>query len=221
MLGFILSKMNLLIMVTAIFAIVAYLALFIGRSLEVREAQAVLDKLVEETYGIVSSTGQCHQTIVAIPRYIHSIGTGELNNQMKFLVHVNKIPAAGGKTTISYSIWPKKSDKALAAQPFGVESSVEVELWEWDNVHGGMPIDGPKDEIIINPNSEIATDSLLLVKEVYLGKTTLFIATCSSELGDWCKKVFLSQDPTKLGLKQKVLDRRGTGAKFNCETPFT
>ena len=91
MLAFILSKMNLLLMVTAIFALMAYFTFFVSQSVVLREAQELLGRFSEDTYGVLTSSGQCHQTIVPIPRYIYAIGSGERRNQLRFLLHISKI----------------------------------------------------------------------------------------------------------------------------------
>lgn len=216
MLGFILSKLNLLIMVTAIFAILTYFTFFVGQSVELRESQAILNNLVEETYGVLSSTGQCHQTVATIPRYIHSVGTGEFNNRLRFFVEISKTQAPGSaKTTISYSILARKPGQEpvrLAARPFSTDA--DVQLWAWDSTKGATPILKTDPTILVNPNSVVPTDSLLLIKEVYLDHITLYIITCSSDTGDWCKKNF--ED-----LKTHVdASRSNCGTEcFNCATP--
>lgn len=78
-------------MVTAIFALVAYFAFFFGKSVELRDANALLNNFSEDSYGVLSSTGQCHQVMVSVPPFIRSIGTGEIGNKLRFLVQVDKI----------------------------------------------------------------------------------------------------------------------------------
>ena len=213
MLGFILSKMNLLIMVTAIFAIVAYFVFFLNLSLVGREAQTVLNGFVEETYGVLSSTGQCHQTIVTIPSYIRSVGSGEVNNRLRFLVRIAKIPnPQSEKTTISFSILNKKDNKVLAAQPFATDAQVELFNWEAENGLGGALLPAETEPVLINPVSAPPTDSILLVKEVFLGKPFLYVIPCSSDSA-WCTKNFETvRDMSKQG---EILNHTGG---FNCET---
>lgn len=195
MMGFIISKMNMLIMVTAIFAIVAYFTFFFGKSIEQREAQALLDRFSEETIGVLSSNGQCHISVMTIPPYIRSLGTGELNNRLRFLVQIDKIePPGGGKTQISFSILRKKDERVIASRPFATEATVR--LFDWDERSANLTQDSDA-QIRLNPVSAIpisggaggaptsaaATDSLLMIKEVYNGETLLYLIPCSSQYG--------------------------------------
>lgn len=206
MLGFILSKLNLLIMVTAIFAIVSYFSFFVAKSVENREASELLNKFAEETYGVLSSTGLCHQSVIRVPPHISSIGTGELNNRLRFLVNIDKI--AGTPTTptkIIFSILRKKDGTVIDSRSF--ETQADVRLFQWypdaaadiDEVSGVAP-----QNVQINPVSKIPTESILLVKEVLQGKTTLFLIPCSTQSG-YCSANYAAAQ-TKIG------------RNFNCQT---
>ncbi|MBU0635623.1 hypothetical protein KKE06_01205 [Candidatus Micrarchaeota archaeon] len=182
MLAFILSKMNLLLMVTAIFAIMAYFTFFVSQSVVLREAQEVLNRFSEDTYGVLTSSGQCHQTIVPIPHYIYAVGSGERRNQLRFLVSISKINIPGEKTQLSFSLLRKKDEKVLAAKLFA--TNAEVNLYSWDPSTGGTIAEetGSDPTIVLNPVSEpLETDSLLLIKEVYHGSTNLYAVPCNNE----------------------------------------
>jgi len=223
MLGFILSKMNLLIMVTAIFAIVAYFMIFVNQGTVGRQANGILTNMVEETQGVVSSSGQCHQSIVRIPRYIQTVGTTSLGGRVRFTIRVNKIcvpePCApGGEKIVSYSLWTGKGNdaEAIAAKPFST-SADGVYLFPWDVDTGGSPMGNPGPEMPLDPNGKIPVDSLMLVKEVFLGKTFLYIFPCSSEL-DWCRVNYISIKG-KISPPTSLLPERGIG-DFSCADPF-
>ena len=55
MLGFILSKLNLLILVMAIFAIVAFFAASLSDIAKVKEASELTSKLKEQSFSLVTS----------------------------------------------------------------------------------------------------------------------------------------------------------------------
>ncbi len=218
MLGFILSKMNLLIMVTAIFAIVAYFMIFVNQGTVGRQANGILTNMVEETQGVVSSSGQCHQSIVRIPRYIQTVGSTSLGGRVRFTIRVNKIcvpePCVpGSEKIVSYSLWTGKGDnaEAIAAKPFST-SADEVDLFQW-RIDSGFSIDPPSNEIFLDPNAKTPMDSLLLIKEVYLGKTYLYVIPCSSE-GSACRDnwaLFQNKAPPIQGRNPAVI---------SCADPF-
>src|SRR3989338_367764 len=59
MLGFILSKINLLILVTAIFAIVSFFALGLTDIVKNKEASSLVTRVAEKASAVVSSTTFC------------------------------------------------------------------------------------------------------------------------------------------------------------------
>lgn len=225
MLGFILSKMNLLIMVTAIFAIVAYFMIFVNQGTVGRQANAILTNMVEETQGVISSSGQCHQSIVRIPRYIQTVGTTSLGGRVRFTVRVNKIcvpePCVpSSEKIVSYSLWTGKgsSAEAVAAKPFSTTAD-EVYLLQW-RIDSGFSMDSPSTEIFLDPNAKTPMDSLMLIKEVYLGKTYLYIFPCSSE-GSHCYLNYLNFPEKITDLSNNIPARNpGSPAAISCANPF-
>ncbi len=222
MLGFILSKMNLLIMVTAIFAIVAYFMIFVNQGTVGRQANGILTNMVEETQGVISSSGQCHQSIVRIPRYIQTVGSTSLGGRVRFTIRINKIvQGTGTEKIVSYSLWTGKGDnaEAIAAKPFST-SADEVYLLQW-RTDSGFSIDPPSAEIFLDPNgAPVPMDSLMLIKEVYLGKTYLYIFPCSSE-SSHCRLNYINF-PEKITDPMNNIPNRNPGspAAISCANPF-
>lgn len=222
MLGFILSKMNLLIMVTAIFAIMAYFMIFVNQGTIGRQANAILTNMIEETQGVISSSGQCHQSIVRIPRYIQTVGTTSPGGKVRFTVRINKIAqGTGTEKIVSYSIWVKKgsNEEAVAAKPFSTTAE-EVYLYPWEKSTSGLVILSPNTEISFDPNGQPPADSLMLIKEVYLGRTYLYLFPCSSEGGggggDHCRTNYLGLNSFQ---KQEPIKNR-TPPEISCANPF-
>jgi hypothetical protein len=176
--------------------------------------------MVEETQGVVSSTGQCHADIVRVPRYIQTVGTTSLGGRLRFTVRVNKIEQ-GNEKIVSYSLWTGKgsNEKAVAAQLFATTADA-VYLYPWEKSGAGLVILPPDEEISFDPNGAPPADSLMLIKEVYLGKTYLYIVPCSSEGGaaggDWCYANYVG--PTGFQTQEPLKSR--TPAGISCENPF-
>lgn len=75
MLGFILSKINLLILVVAIFAIVSYFSFGLTDLIKVKESELLLDRLSQKTFSLASSPSYCFSDSFDLPNQIQVAGT--------------------------------------------------------------------------------------------------------------------------------------------------
>lgn len=83
--------MNLLILVTAIFAIVAYFSFWLGESMVSQQASQIINRYSRNAENIIFAPNQCNVTNVTIPPWIDFFGSLETNNRFMYLLDVSKI----------------------------------------------------------------------------------------------------------------------------------
>ncbi len=215
MLGFILSKLNLLIMVTAIFAIVTYFTFFVGETAVSQQAQQTLERFVEVTRDAIKSPTLCHRVSIGIPPFIYSLASGQPNNRIFFKVKISKIagnPSASPPvpSELIFAMVRSFDNKVLAAQRFG--TTAEIKLYDWKaNIPDALPEAAAGIPIELDPQSAPnPTDSMWIIKETFEGNDFLYVVPCSSG-GGICGANFEK-------LLRSVRNSR-TPQVFNCEPP--
>ncbi len=184
MLGFTLSKLNLLILVTALFAIIAFfLFQLTGMMVSVLAQQMVTD-YSETIFGIVVQPSLCRKSNVTIPESIEYFGGLMPTKRFYYVMHIKRYPeqpVEGQLSTLILQIANRKeSDKIIATSSIDLNASIL--LYDWDSENDIM---SEQSAITFDPESTgIATkNSMQLIKEVYNGKSYLHIIACSSSAG--------------------------------------
>ncbi len=187
MIGFILSKLNLLILVTAIFAIVAYFSFWLGDQMVSQQAQQIINRFSRNAGNIIHAPNQCNITSLTIPTWIEFFGNLETGNRFFYLLEISKlenVPTASGSGTINnliVSVIDKKRQRVIAAKALGTTSAIRLFKWspKDDIFEETMP---PGKNTVLNPQSApLKTDTVYLVKEIYHGDSFFYVVPCSSE----------------------------------------
>jgi hypothetical protein len=191
MLGFILSKLNLLILVTSIFAIVSFFALGLGDITKVKEAGELATKSVEKAASIANSPASCESSYFPFPRQLRTAGSN-----FYYVVKISKgeIQREGNKINILiFAVYPREEvkkkflsssyvPKAIAADSFRTNSDIFLYGLDYrgsgyiGNISDGVL--SPPNEIYIDPQAENPMNALVLVKEVQDGKKKFHVIGC-------------------------------------------
>lgn len=220
MLDFILSKLNLLIMVTAIFAIVTYFSFFVDQSVIDRKAGQILSRFAEDTRTAVNSQNLCNQSTLSIPPYICALGCGNESKRIYFKVGISVIPRQGdSQNTLVYTLIEKQSNRIMAAQQYQMKANIR--LFSSDVQTGSFIEDltAPY-KIDLDPQSAPPTDSILLIKEVFKGQETVFVVPCSSDStsqNDFCTDNFDTLLNGKSGGFIGIKNEPGRAGVSNCD----
>ncbi len=182
MLGFTLSKLNLLILVTATFAIVAYFMFGLTDVVISNAAQQTVDTYSEKAANVITSDALCFKTQITVPPHISYFGGIEPAKRFFYLMHISRYPEVHDPqqlTSVIFSISDRKNpDKIRAASR--IDINAEVIFYNWEPSEPTI-IDESAVAITLDPQSAIMrTDSLIIIKEVLLGETHLHIIACSS-----------------------------------------
>ena len=206
MLGFILSKMNLLILVVSIFAIVAFFTFGLIDIVKVKETQLLLDRVLTKASSVASSPAYCFSDSHTFPRSLDVSGQ-EFYYVMKISVTQFEKELPSGPETISkviFSVFPRRDlvksindpsyiPKAIAAKSF--ETKAEVTLFSQDYLgdeYGGIGTlrelaTDTGESVYIDPQARVPMDSIQLVKEIKRGQSSLYIFPCS--VGPTCNAI--------------------------------
>jgi len=176
MLGFTLSKVNMLIFVTAIFAIVTFFTVTLCQVTTVNELNLILDRLTRRGYALANSPAYCDSTFYHFPAEISSCG-------QRFFYSVNisvqQATDAGGDP-INYLIFSAfnrrdtQQDNALVADSLRTNADITLFNFQPLSVAGN-------EGIAIDPQARIPVNGVALVKEIVGGQTQVYVVPCNSE----------------------------------------
>jgi hypothetical protein len=183
MLGFALSKMNLLILVTALFGIIAFFLFTLTDMMVARSAQQMVNDLVETTAGITTGDAFCKEETVTIPEEI----TYFSGKRFYYIMKISREPAGYNPEYLSKLIFKvaarKEQSKFIATNSY--DMNAEILLYQWPVAGGGLATDlKEQSSIILDPMSEtLPSNSVKLIKEVYNGENFLHVIACNTGSG--------------------------------------
>ncbi len=182
MLGFTLSKINLLLLVTATFAIIAYFMFGLEGMIISQAAQQTAEAYGEKASAAITSDSLCFKTDITVPKSISYYGSKEFF----YLMHISRYPETYDPeylTSVIFSISDRSSpDKLRAASR--IDLNAEVIFYDWDPLLLNE-IDNTPSSITLDPQSRSPQkNSFIMIKEILLGKTILHVIACSA--GNTC-----------------------------------
>ncbi|MFH0714829.1 MAG: hypothetical protein V1847_03190 [Candidatus Diapherotrites archaeon] len=188
MFAFTLSKLNLLVLVVAVFTIIAFFNSSMSESLKVKELNDLVNNQSIIISSMLSSPSYCDSLQRFIPESI-SLSGSELSYIMR--VKVSEVTVDGErKSVVIFSAAERKSEKKsaqqiLASASFGIASDTEVFLYSNDeDVCGsGSYCEVDSKELVFDPQAAKPTNSFWVVKEQELGKKNLYIIQCTFTSG--------------------------------------
>lgn len=188
MLGFVLSKINMLILVIAMFTIIAYFTFSLADIMKVHESQLLLTRLRDKADVMITAETYCDSTYHYFPDAIRVTGS-DFYYVVKISSQEAEAEMAGGSTeTLNYlifSLFPRReffdaiesgeTPGALAAA--SVRTEAEIGLYEIMQPGGGI---GGAEFTLIDPQGNPPADALVLVKQIEAGQQKLYVIPCSA-----------------------------------------
>ena len=211
MLGFTLSKINLLILVTATFAIVAFFMISLSGVVIRISAQQMVSAYSEKAANVITSESLCFRTGLTIQRNISYFGGIAEPKRFFYKMHIWRYPEDYDEeylTSVIFAISDRKDDdKVIASKKIDVNA--QVIFYDWNPEKDLAHVDGDAKSVTLDAESAILRkDSLVLFKEVLLGKSYLHIIACSSE----------GTCPTNCEAASEILASQ-RGSESNCVNP--
>lgn len=186
MLGFTLSKMNLLILVIAIFAITSY---FLFGLSQIMMEKAALDYIISTkniVYGmIVTSESICDQKPFYLPSSLETNPTNPFGRGLYYKLFIKSIDASeeGDIKKIIFQITPRtKTDQLIAADSFDVNA--EVYFFDYEKLNEisfenaeDIPY---SDSVVLDPQEYPPINTVIVVMQVVNGVKKVYFVPCST-----------------------------------------
>lgn len=185
LIGFVLSKMNLLILVIALFSIVAFFTLSLSNVILQNNAGLVLEKISKEVGISLSSSTYCDRLVVNIPPFISGFGNNKLIYKLKVSSIDDDSNAFNGNFLI-FSIRDSQDEKFIISSN-AIKTNAQLHVFELDVAWNEVD---PEIGATFNPQAIVSTDALGIVKRVIDGKKHVFVFPCniSSTTAQACRK---------------------------------
>jgi len=189
MLGFTLSKLNLLILVTALFAIISFFMLSLADIVVSNLAQQMANDYTTAVQGIALGDNICRTSSTTVPESIQYFGGLMPAQRFYYVLYIKRYPPEGaseGKpNSLIFQVASRREKEKIIATS-SLELNATILLYDWDPVNDTFV---EKDTIMVDPESKgVATkNSVYYVKEIFQGKKYLHIIACSS-YGGVCER---------------------------------
>ncbi|MBU0662597.1 hypothetical protein KKH30_03145 [Candidatus Micrarchaeota archaeon] len=177
MLGFILSKLNLLILVVAIFAIVAFFTTSLADVMKQKEAQEISTRVMSKANALVNSPTSCDSVPYNLPPHL-AVSGGEFFYVMK--ISTAPVDESENLHYVIFQIFPRRNQEhALAGDSFITDAEISLFELTDDKLRR---VEGTGNEILIDPQAANPINAMVFVKEIELGESKLYIIPCNSAL---------------------------------------
>ncbi len=181
MIEFILSKINLLILVVALFSIISFFTLNVGGIFLAGEVKQELDKYTYSINGMLVAPTTCDSKPITIPSKFSSFGNN-VYYHLSIVAFTDTVNNTGTRIIFAVSDI-KRPNTVLAAS--SVNTPANVVLLD---LSSGTPIEVlPGEELVLDPQNVPPLNAFYAVKSVKLGVTTLYVFPCAiTASGDTC-----------------------------------
>lgn len=218
MFGFTISKINLLILVFAMFLIVTYFMFGWRTVLIGYSAQQIVDKrLASPIYNKLNSESICDfDPVVRIPRHIEYFADVVSGGRYFYKVTISKMEPEGEKSWLLVKAVDRKDpDNVLATASFRTDA--KIRLFEWvEDEDIKRCYFSEQDSIVLDPEGDmwgeqIPKDAVAILMERWQGEQFIYIIACST------KDVFCEENIGLVGCMIKK-ERGSQGACFSIDS---
>ncbi|MDO8537666.1 MAG: hypothetical protein Q7S21_02170 [archaeon] len=197
MLGFTLSKLNLLIFVIAVFSIVSYFLVAFENNATTKIALDLVKLQSSDAYSIITSDSLCDSKETLLPNSLSPDASARSNSY--YVLKISKTETietleelTQTKTKIVFAVAKRKTQNELVSAS-SINVSGKVYLFNYQT--GGVPrmvlvdeTDEQNNSAIFDPQAEIRSNKIVLIKEVIAGENHTYFIPCSTENdSDNCK----------------------------------
>lgn len=205
MLGFTLSKINLLIFVVAIFSIVLFFIYSFSGILIENIANDYIRIHNQDAFTLVGSPSLCAAQVHYLKDSIES-GSGNTGRGLYYIMNIKKAKGKDGMNKMIFQLAPRKTpEQFIAAASF--DTKADFNFFDFEELTSGDTINVYDENTLLDPQAKIPSNAYIILKEVNSGQTTVYVIPCSSRRGSECSLL--------LGkASDKIEEIRGSG--FNC-----
>jgi hypothetical protein len=187
MLGFTLSKLNLLIFVIAIFSIVSYFLLSFQANATAKVALDLVKIQSSDAYSIITSDSLCDSKEILLPRSL-SFDPNSPRGQfyvLKILTIESNLDEEGipETTKIVFSVADRReffqrNQEIITASSIDVDG--KVYLFEYDPT-ASPTVQLQESLTVFDPQASTPINKIILIKEIVQGKTHSYFIPCTTD----------------------------------------
>ncbi|MBI2530454.1 MAG: hypothetical protein HYW05_04910 [Candidatus Diapherotrites archaeon] len=181
MLGFTLSKLNLLLLAIAASATVAYFMVIYIDASEAQAAQQLAQKLAQDAASLVNSSTYCDYLEFSLPRSF-SVGGKEFYYKLKISGLEAQSETSNPKNYLIFSVIRKREGRESIAATSSVVASAEINVFRFGDETTLEPeLVGLEEGAILDPQEIPRQNIVMLVKEIIDGAPYIYAIPCSSD----------------------------------------
>jgi hypothetical protein len=217
MLGFILSKMNLLILVVAIAAIIVFFTIGLSDIVLEKESNLLLNRLAKKSFTVSSSPAYCFSDSFYLPRGLNVSG-----DEFVFVIKadVQEInidssdPNSEKINAIIFSLYPRREfvkqyrdpnyvPKAISAASVRTKAKVYMFNEDYAGTYSGNPLilkqpgSSSGDFVVDTEAVPVSKNTFVFLKQKLKGIDYLYIFACDNTVCDAVKDQFSQQLPAE------------------------
>lgn len=181
MLGFTLSKLNLLLLAIAASATVAYFMVIYIDASEAQAAQQLAQRLAQDAASLVNSSTYCDYLEFPLPASL-SVGGKEFYYKLKISGLEAQSETANPKNYLIFSVIRKREGRESIVATSSVVASAEISIFGFEDPTTLAPALADLQEgAILDPQAVPRQNIIMLVKEIIGGTSHIYSIPCSSE----------------------------------------
>ncbi len=202
MLGFTLSKINLLIFVTAVFSIILFFIFGFSQVLIENISQDYIRIHAQDAFTLIASPSLCSAQIHYLKDSIES-SAGNTGRGLYYVMNIKKAEGNNGLNKLIFALAPRKTpEEFIAAASFDVEA--EIKFFDFQELKTRNPSINDSN-VLLDPQAAFPSNAYVILKEVVSGQTKVYVIPCSNRGGADCE--------TLLGFAGEEVK---PGVGFNC-----
>ena len=207
MIEFALSKLNLLIFVTAVAAIVIFFMGAVNSNMKIRQSYELVYKIGKELKVGIESNSYCTVKFIELPKkiYTNSGGSDAFSINYKLNISAHEFTNQQESTTkkIVLAIVDRKANKPKIYAAYDIDYNGNVNFYESTYDNGTYTIDqNMTNSVNYDPLKAYSIDTtILFVKKVEGGVSRIYLIPCMKKNGIYQCKNYL----TSSGLKDSIL----------------
>lgn len=195
MLGFTLSKINLLIFVVAVFSIILFFVFSFSSILIENIANDYIRVHAQDAFTLVGSPSLCAAQIHYLKDSIEA-SSGNSGRGLYYVINIKNGKGESGLNKMIFALAPRKTPETfMAAASFDTEAKLQFfdfeELTAYNCEFFGDPdcdkIKVYDSNVLLDPQAKIPINAYVILKEVNSGETTVYVIPCSSRQGSECE----------------------------------
>ena len=182
MLGFTLSKLNLLLLAIAASATVAYFMVIYIDASEAQAAQQLAQKLAQDAASLMNSSTYCDYLEFSLPRSF-SVGGKEFYYKLRISGLEAQSETDNPKNYLIFSVIRKREGRESIVATSSVIASAEINVFKFIENDNTLSVEGADVEegAILDPQAIPRQNIVMLVKEIIDGAPYIYAIPCSSE----------------------------------------